>query len=208
MLNLVLFGPPAAGKGTQAKRLVLERGLMQLSTGDMLRAARASGTELGKTVAGIMDRGDLVSDEVVIALIEEKLDTYPNAKGFIFDGFPRTVAQAEALDAALSKRSQKVDRVIRLRVDDEALVGRITKRFQEEGRKDDNPESFKIRLGNYNEQTAPLLPYYAAQGKLSEVDGMSDIETVAGNINRVLDADSGVKTPKKKGFFATLFSKG
>lgn len=206
MLNLVLFGPPAAGKGTQAKRLVAGRGLIQLSTGDMLRAARASGTELGQKVAGIMDRGDLVSDEIVIALIEEQLDANPDSKGFIFDGFPRTVAQAEALDSALIKRGQKVDRVIRLCVDDEALVGRITKRFEEEGRKDDNPESFKIRLGNYNEQTAPLLPYYAAQGKLSEVDGMADIEAVAGNINRVLNADSGAKAPKKKGFFARLFS--
>jgi len=128
MLNLVLFGPPAAGKGTQAKRLVLERGLMQLSTGDMLRAARASESELGKTVAGIMDRGDLVSDEIVIALIEEQLDMYPNAKGFIFDGFPRTVAQAVALDAALQKRGHQVDKVIRLSVDDNALVGRITLR--------------------------------------------------------------------------------
>lgn len=206
MLNLVLFGPPAAGKGTQAKRLVAERGLMQLSTGDMLRAARASGTELGKKVAGIMDRGDLVSDEIVIALIEEQLDANPDSKGFIFDGFPRTVAQAEALDAALTKRGQTVDRVIRLCVDDEALVGRITKRFEEEGRKDDNPESFKIRLGNYNKQTAPLLPFYASQGKLSEVDGMADIEAVAVNINRVLDADSGARTPKKKGFFARLFA--
>lgn len=207
MLNLVLFGPPAAGKGTQAKRLVNERGLMQLSTGDMLRAARASGTELGKTVAGIMDRGDLVSDEIVIALIEEQLDTHPDAKGFIFDGFPRTVAQAQALDAALEKRGHIVDRVIRLCVDDEALVGRITKRFEEEGRKDDNPESFKIRLGNYNEQTAPLLPFYARQGKLSEVDGMADIETVAASINRVLNADEGAKSAQKKGFLARLFSR-
>ncbi len=207
MLNLVLFGPPAAGKGTQAKRLVNERGLMQLSTGDMLRAARASGTDLGKTVAGIMDRGDLVSDEIVIALIEEQLDMYPEAKGFIFDGFPRTVAQAQALDAALEKRGHAVDRVIRLCVDDDALVGRITKRFEEEGRKDDNPESFKIRLGNYNEQTAPLLPFYATQGKLSEVDGMADIETVSASINRVLNADEGAKSAQKKGFLARLFSR-
>ena len=206
MMNLVLFGPPAAGKGTQAKRLVQERGLIQLSTGDMLRAARASGTELGQKVAGIMDRGDLVSDEIVVALIEEQLDSHPDAKGFIFDGFPRTVEQAKALDAALEKRGHAVDRVIRLRVDDEALMDRITKRFAEEGRKDDNPESFSIRLENYNKQTAPLLPYYAAQGKLSEVDGMADIETVSSNINRVLIADEGAKAPNKKGFFARLFS--
>jgi adenylate kinase len=206
MLNLVLFGPPAAGKGTQAKRLVLERGLMQLSTGDMLRAARASESELGKTVAGIMDRGDLVSDEIVIALIEEQLDMYPNAKGFIFDGFPRTVAQAEALDVALAARGHKVDKVIRLCVDDQALMTRITKRFEEEGRKDDNPESFKIRLGNYNEQTAPLLPFYENQGKLSEVDGMATPDGVANSISRILDVEKPAEPANKKGFFARLFS--
>jgi len=206
MMNIILFGPPAAGKGTQAKRLVQELGLIQLSTGDMLRAARASGTELGNKVAGIMDRGDLVSDEIVVALIEEQLDANPQAKGFIFDGFPRTVAQAKSLDAALEKRGQAVDRVVRLRVEDSGLVQRITKRFEEEGRKDDNPESFSIRLENYNKQTAPLLPYYSAQGKLSEVDGMADIETVSANINRVLIADKGAKASMKKGFFARLFS--
>lgn len=190
-LNLVLFGPPAAGKGTQAKRLVAEHGLLQLSTGDMLRAARKSGTELGKKVAGIMDRGDLVSDEIVIALIEEQLDANKDAAGFIFDGFPRTVAQAEALDVALTERGMSVNSVIRLKVDDEALVNRIIKRFEEEGRKDDNPESFKIRLGNYNEQTAPLLPFYLKQGKLAEVDGMADIETVALSISRVLERQAG-----------------
>jgi len=190
-LNLVLFGPPAAGKGTQAKRLVAEHGLLQLSTGDMLRAARKSGTELGKKVAGIMDRGDLVSDEIVIALIEEQLDANKGAAGFIFDGFPRTVAQAEALDVALTERGMSVNSVIRLKVDDEALVNRIIKRFEEEGRKDDNPESFKIRLGNYNEQTAPLLPFYLKQGKLAEVDGMADIETVALSISRVLERQAG-----------------
>jgi len=206
-LNLVLFGPPAAGKGTQAKRLVKQRALVQLSTGDMLRAARKSGTELGKKVAGIMDRGDLVSDEIVIALIEEQLDAHKGAAGFIFDGFPRTVAQAQALDGALSSRNMKVDSVIRLKVDDEALVARIVKRFEDEGRKDDNPESFKVRLGNYNEQTAPLLPFYAAQGKLSEVDGMADIETVADNIARVLEQQSAGTSVKKRGFFARLFGR-
>jgi len=204
-LNLVLFGPPAAGKGTQAKRLVAEHGLMQLSTGDMLRAARKSGTELGTKVAGIMDRGDLVSDEIVIALIEEQLDANKGAAGFIFDGFPRTVAQAEALDAALTARDMRVNSVIRLKVDDAALVQRIVKRFEDEGRKDDNPESFKIRLGNYNEQTAPLLPFYSKQGKLAEVDGMADIETVALSISRVLDRLSGNVAAKKTGFFARLF---
>lgn len=187
-LNLILFGPPAAGKGTQAGKLVAERGLLQLSTGDMLRAARASGTELGKKVAGIMDRGDLVSDEIVIALIEEQLDLNKDVAGFIFDGFPRTVAQAEALDAALSARDMSVDYVIRLKVDDDALLERVTKRFKDQGRKDDNPESFKIRLGNYNTQTAPLLPYYTQQGKLSEVEGMASIDAVAASVANILDA--------------------
>jgi len=204
-MNLILFGPPAAGKGTQAKRLVSDRGLIQLSTGDMLRAARSSGTDLGKKVAGIMDRGDLVSDEIVIALIEEQLDANPKANGFIFDGFPRTVTQAEALDVALAGRNMKVDGVIRLCVDDAALITRITKRFKDEGRKDDNPESFKIRLKNYNEQTAPLLPYYSKQGKLTEVDGMAEIETVAGAIARVLDTNGQGDRPQKRSFWARLF---
>jgi adenylate kinase len=185
-MNLILFGPPAAGKGTQAKRLVAERGMVQLSTGDMLRAARASGSELGLRVAGIMDRGELVTDAIVIALIEEKLPEAEAAGGAIFDGFPRTVAQAEALDAMLKARGAGIDKVVRLKVDDDALVARIAKRFAEEGRADDNPESFKVRLAAYNAQTAPLLPYYTAQGKLTEVDGMASIEAVAAAIDAAL----------------------
>jgi adenylate kinase len=187
-MNLVLFGPPAAGKGTQAKRLVAERRMVQLSTGDMLRAARASGSALGKRVAGIMDRGELVSDEIVIALIEEALPQAEKAGGAIFDGFPRTVAQAEALDRLLKGRKSKIDMVIRLVVDDGALIRRIEKRFQDEGRPDDNPESFKVRLEAYNRQTAPLLPYYKAQGKLVEIDGMRSIEEVARQIDGALAA--------------------
>lgn len=207
-LNLILFGPPAAGKGTQAKRLVAERGLIQLSTGDMLRAARKSGTELGERVAGIMDRGDLVSDEIVIALIEEQIETHPNAAGFIYDGFPRTVPQAEALDTLLAGKGTQVDSVIRLKVDDGALMARIAGRFAEQGRADDNPESFKIRLGNYNAQTAALLPYYAGQGKLTEVDGMASIDAVAKDIAEVLDrqpSTGAAAEAKKKGFWARLF---
>jgi len=189
-MNLILFGPPAAGKGTQAKRLVTERGMVQLSTGDMLRAARTSGSELGKRVAAIMDSGSLVSDEIVIALIEERLPEAEAAGGAIFDGFPRTVAQAEALDAMLAKRGQGIDRVVRLKVDDEALVSRIAKRFEAEGRADDNPESFKTRLAAYNTQTAPLLPFYRAQGKLMEVDGMASIDAVAKSIDAALQEEA------------------
>ena len=198
-MNLVLFGPPAAGKGTQAKRLVAERGLVQLSTGDMLRAARSSGSELGKRVAGIMDRGELVSDEIVIDLIEEALPGADAAGGAIFDGFPRTVAQAEALDSLLAGRGAKIDLVIRLLVDDQALINRIAKRFSEEGRSDDNPEAFKVRLQAYNSQTAPLLPFYKQQGKLVEIDGMRSIEDVATGIDRALKAIPAARTKKSSG---------
>jgi adenylate kinase len=186
-VNLILFGPPAAGKGTQAKKLVAERKMIQLSTGDMLRAARTSGTELGKKVAGIMDSGGLVSDEIVIALIEEQLDRNPKAAGFIFDGFPRTIPQAEALDASLTKRGRKIDSVIRLKVDEAALLARVTKRFNEEGRADDNPDAFKKRLSAYNAQTAPLLPKYRGEGKLQEIDGMAAPDNVAAAISAILD---------------------
>jgi adenylate kinase len=186
-MNLILFGPPAAGKGTQAKRLVADRGMVQLSTGDMLRAARTSGTELGTRVADVMDRGDLVSDDIVIALIEEALPKAEAAGGAIFDGFPRTVAQAEALDDMLAGRGARIDLVVRLKVDDAALVDRIAGRFAAEGRADDNPEAFKVRLAAYNAQTAPLLPHYLAQGKLVEIDGMGAIEEVARSIDKALD---------------------
>ena len=186
-MNLILFGPPAAGKGTQAKRLVEQRGMVQLSTGDMLRAAIASGSELGAKVKGVLDRGELVTDEIVIALIEERLPEAETAGGAIFDGFPRTVAQAEALDGMLAKRGQKIDSVLRLKVDEPALIERITKRFAEQGRSDDNPESFKVRLAAYNAQTAPLLPYYQTHNKLVEVDGMQTIEAVAAAIDAAID---------------------
>jgi adenylate kinase len=187
-MNLILFGPPAAGKGTQAKRLVETRKMVQLSTGDMLRAAIASGSELGKRVAGVMERGELVTDEIVIELIEQRLPEAEAAGGAIFDGFPRTLAQAEALDIMLKQRKSGIDLVIRLKVDDQALMDRIAGRFAESGRPDDNPESFKVRLGAYNDQTAPLLPYYEGQKKLVEVDGMGSIEAVAAGIDEALDA--------------------
>lgn len=187
-MNLILFGPPAAGKGTQAKKLVGERGFIQLSTGDMLRAARSSGSELGRRVAAIMDSGSLVSDEVVISLIEEQLEKNPKVAGFIFDGFPRTIPQAKALDESLARSGQKVDVVIRLKVDEQALIDRITRRFETEGRADDNPEAFKKRLLAYNSQTAPLVEVYSGQGKLREIDGMADVETVSASIAGILDA--------------------
>jgi adenylate kinase len=186
-MNLILFGPPAAGKGTQAKRLVDTRGLIQLSTGDMLRAAIASGSELGKRVEGIMQRGELVTDEIVIGLIEERLPQTEAAGGAIFDGFPRTLAQARALDEMLARRGRAIDLVIRLTVDEEVLKARVAGRFAESGRADDNPESFAQRLVAYNRDTAPLLPYYEAQGKLVNVDGMAAVDVVAQSIDRALE---------------------
>lgn len=185
--NLIMFGPPAAGKGTQAKKLVAEHGYVQLSTGDMLRAARASGSELGNRVAGIMDSGGLVSDEIVIALIEEQLENNPDATGFIFDGFPRTLAQAKSLDESLAAKGTQVHCVIRLCVNDEVLVGRMEERAKAEGRADDTVDALKKRLASYNENTAPLLPFYSKQGKLAEVDGLATIDSVAVQIAQILE---------------------
>jgi adenylate kinase len=185
-MNLILFGPPGAGKGTQAKRLVAERGMVQLSTGDMLRAAKASGSELGRRVAAIMDGGDLVPDLVVIDLIEQHLEDAERAGGAIYDGFPRTIPQAEALDAMLGRRGKKIDAVIRLKVDEKALLDRIARRWTLEHRRDDDPEVFKTRLDAYAAQTAPLLPYYAGKGLLTEVDGMAPVDDVALAIDQAL----------------------
>lgn len=190
--NIILLGPPGAGKGTQAQRLVDSRGMVQLSTGDMLRAAKTSGTEMGKRVAEIMDKGQLVTDEIVIGLIEEKLAAGAPG-GFIFDGFPRTLKQADALGDLLSRMGQKLDAVIELAVDDAALVGRIVKRAEEARaagqpvRADDTPEVFADRLRAYYKQTAPLLGYYYAKGGLIQVDGMAAMDDVAAAIAKVLD---------------------
>ncbi len=192
MANVILLGPPGAGKGTQAKRLEETRGMVQLSTGDMLRAARTSGTELGRRVAAVMERGQLVTDEIVIGLIEERLDLGCPG-GFIFDGFPRTLRQADALGALLVRRGKQLDAVIELVVDDEALVGRIVKRADEARaagqpvRKDDTPEVFEVRLREYYKNTAPLVGYYWAKGDLVQLDGMADMPTVAKDIAKVLD---------------------
>lgn len=214
-MNLILLGPPGAGKGTQARILVDERNMVQLSTGDMLRAAQSSGTEMGKRVADVMARGELVTDEIVIGLIEEQLTTV-QADGFIFDGFPRTLAQADALGALLAKTGQSLDAVIEMRVDDEALVARITARStcgdcgevynditkpipadgkcvncggtEFKRRADDNEDSLKQRLMEYYKKTSPLIGYYYAKGQLEAVDGLGEIDEVAGAIRAVLDA--------------------
>jgi adenylate kinase len=190
-MNLILIGPPGAGKGTQAKRLEDARGLVQLSTGDMLRAAKSSGTAMGQRVAEVMARGELVTDDIVIGLIEEQL-TKGGARGFIFDGFPRTLKQADALGALLDRLGLTLDAVIELVVDDEALVARIVKRADEARaagqpvRPDDTPEVFADRLRAYYKQTAPLLGYYYAKGQLQTVDGMADMDSVTQAINALL----------------------
>ncbi|WP_371153134.1 adenylate kinase [Jannaschia sp. 2305UL9-9] len=212
-MNIILLGPPGAGKGTQARRLVEERQMIQLSTGDMLREARSSGTEMGKKVAAVMDAGELVTDEIVIGLIEEKLEG-ERAGGFIFDGFPRTLPQADALGTLLAKHGATLDHVIEMRVDDEALVARITARStcascgevyndltkpqpadgkcsncggtEFKRRADDNEESLKTRLLAYYKQTSPLIGYYYAKDMLTSVDGLGEIDAVAQDISAVM----------------------
>lgn len=213
-MNIILLGPPGAGKGTQARRLVDEKGFVQLSTGDMLRAAKTSGTEMGNKVAEVMARGDLVTDDIVIGLIAEQLDGDAGQKGLIFDGFPRTLAQADALEQLLAEKKQTLDAVVDMQVDEDALVDRITGRFtcgkcgevyhdttkptKAEGvcdvcgskefvrRADDNAESVRVRLSAYNKQTAPLIGYYHAKGKLRSVDGLGEIDQIAKDIETAL----------------------
>ena len=188
--NIILLGPPGAGKGTQARILTEARGLVQLSTGDMLREAQASGSEMGRRVAEVMASGQLVTDEIVIGLIREKLEQ--GGSGFIFDGFPRTLAQADALGALLSELGQGIDAAIELRVNDEVLVGRIVGRAEDARaagqpvRADDNAESLKTRLIAYYKQTSPLIGYYHAKGLLKGVDGLADIDVVATEIAAIL----------------------
>jgi len=187
-LNLVLFGPPGAGKGTQARILQEKRGWPQLSTGEMLRAAINAGTELGRQVDAIMAKGAFVSDEIVIGIIAERLDQPDCRNGAVFDGFPRTTRQAEALDDLLAKRKKKVDLVIELKVDEAILLDRVQQRIRSgQARADDNPDTLARRLGEYARQTAPLLDYYRRQGKVKTVDGMARIDEVTGAIARAID---------------------
>lgn len=189
-MNLVLFGPPGAGKGTQAKILTETRGLPQLSTGDMLRAAVAAGSPLGLRVKAILDKGELVPDELVIDIIGARYDQPDCKNGAVFDGFPRTIPQAEALDAMLAARGRKIDMVLELKVDDAVLLSRVEARIKAGGvmRSDDTPETLAHRLGVYYKNTAPLIDFYRAQGKLLTLDGMAPIETVTAAIAEKLDA--------------------
>ena len=183
-MRLILLGPPGAGKGTQAQRLVEKYGIPQLSTGDMLRAAVQAGTDVGKRAKAVMDSGELVSDAIVNAIVAERLDQPDAARGFILDGYPRTLVQADAVQTMLEDRGLALDAVIEFVVDDKALVGRIVKRAEETRaagqpvRKDDNPEVFDERLREYYKKTAPLIGYYYAKGMLKSVDGMADIDAV------------------------------
>ncbi|EKF18417.1 adenylate kinase [Nitratireductor pacificus] len=193
-MRLILLGPPGAGKGTQAQRLVEKHGIPQLSTGDMLRAAVSAGTDVGKRAKAVMDAGELVSDEIVNAIVAERIDQADCADGFILDGYPRTLAQADAVEAMLAERGHKLDATVELVVDDQALVGRIVKRAEEAvaagqtARKDDNPQVFEERLREYYKKTAALIGYYHAKGLLRRVDGMASIDDVTVEIERVLAA--------------------
>ena len=187
-MNLILLGPPGAGKGTQAKRLEDKFGVKQLSTGDMLRAAVASGSDIGKEAKAVMDAGQLVSDDIIVRMISERVDEPDCAKGFILDGFPRNVSQAKALDKMLAEKGLRIDHVIEFRVDEDRMIDRILKRAAEEGRSDDNAETLRKRMDVYREQTAPITPYYADKGALKTVDGMKPMDEVTADLEKILAA--------------------
>lgn len=196
-MRLILLGPPGAGKGTQAQRLVDKHGIPQLSTGEMLRAAVKAGTEIGKRAKAVMDSGQLVSDEIVNQIVSDRIDEEDAAKGFILDGYPRTVPQAQALTRILAEKGQKLDAVIELKVDESALLKRMERRVAEtiaaggQVRADDNPESFRKRLNEYREKTAPLSAYFAGTGQLKTVDGMADMDVVTAEIEKILATAAG-----------------
>lgn len=191
---VIFLGPPGAGKGTQAKMIAARRGIPQLSTGDMLRAAIAAGTELGKKCRAVMDAGELVSDEIVTGIIGDRIEMEDCRSGFLLDGFPRTLRQAELLDELLEEKGRSIDVVLELRVDDEELVNRLKTRVEETRargepvRADDNEETFRKRLEVYNEQTAPLIPFYGTRGLVKVIDGMKPIEDVTRQIEAALGA--------------------
>lgn len=191
-MRLIFLGPPGAGKGTQAVRIVEKHGIPQLSTGDMLRAAVAAGTPVGVKAKAVMDAGGLVSDEIVIGIVADRIEEQDAKKGFILDGFPRTLAQAEALDEMLASKGLKLDKVLELKVDQSKLVDRIVRRAEEAKaagqpvRKDDDPEVFKTRLQAYNRDTAVVAPYYEKRGQLTAIDGMQPIDSVTSAIEKAL----------------------
>jgi adenylate kinase len=187
-MNLILLGPPGAGKGTQAKRLEEKFGVKQLSTGDMLRAAVASGSEIGREAKAVMDAGQLVSDAIIVRMISERVDEPDCRKGFILDGFPRNVPQAAALDDMLAQKGLKIDHVIEFQVDEERMIDRILKRAAEEGRSDDNEDTLRKRMAVYREQTAPIIPHYQGKGALKTVDGMQPMADVTADLEKILAA--------------------
>ena len=189
MLNIVLFGPPGAGKGTQANLLIEKYNLVHLSTGDILRREITAGTKLGLEAKSLMDRGDLVPDEVVIGMISSKLDNNPDANGFIFDGFPRTADQATTLDNLLGEKGTSISAMLSLKVEDAELIRRLIERGKDSGRADDQGKSIIAnRINEYNNKTAPLKDFYASQNKLSEIEGLGSVEDIAQKLNTVIDS--------------------
>ncbi|WP_282802964.1 adenylate kinase [Bombella apis] len=188
-MNIILLGPPGAGKGTQAKRLEDSRGMKQISTGDMLRAEVKAQSPIGVEVKALMEKGHFVSDPIIVQMIENRIAQPDCGKGVILDGFPRTESQAEILDSMLKEQGLKIDAVILLEVSEEALVKRLSERQHEDGsrRADDHPEVIHARLEMYRKQTAPILPYYEQNGRLNRIDGMQDVETVGRAIDAILD---------------------
>lgn len=190
MLNIVLFGPPGAGKGTQSEKLIDHYGLVHLATGDLLRSEIHKGSELGRKAKDIMDRGELVPDDVVIGMIRTRIEENPNARGFIFDGFPRTKEQAEALDQLLEEKGTGITMMLALEVDEEELLQRLLKRGQDSGRSDDQDEStIRNRIQEYEKKTAPLKEYYQAQEKFRSVEGVGSIDEIFGRITEAIDQE-------------------